>query len=79
MELKSSLVCFWITLLAFFLKEVMGKFKRAVNNDMQKFFIDQLKHATDRIDGKGQESLKEVGPEAFKCNLELILIRIEYF
>lgn len=44
---------------------------------MLKFFVDQLQHVTDRIDEKGQESLREVGPEVVKCNLELTLIRIE--
>lgn len=56
---------------------VREKFQKATKNNMLKFFVDQLQHVTDRIDEKGQESLREVGPEVVKCNLELTLIRIE--
>ena len=59
------------------LEVAMEKFRKATKNNMQKFFVDQLQHVTDRIGGKGQESLKEVGPEVVKCNLEVTLIRIE--
>ena len=56
---------------------VMEKFQKATKNNMLKVFVDQLQHVTDRIDQKEQESLREVGPEVVKCNLDLTLIRIE--
>ena len=59
------------------LEVVMEKFQKATKNNMLKVFVDQLQHVTDRIDQKEQESLREVGPEVVKCNLDLTLIRIE--
>lgn len=45
---------FLIELIGFMLEMVMEKFQKATKNNMQKFFVDQLQHVTDRIGAKGQ-------------------------
>ena len=49
---------FLIYPVTFFLEVLMGKFKKATKNDIQKFFIDQLKYTTYCIDRRRREALK---------------------
>ena len=59
----------------FFLEAVMAKFKKVAKNDLQKYLMDQLKHALDRIDGKGQKSLKEINSEAPEHSRESLQLK----
>ena len=62
---------------AFFLEEVMAKFKKVIKNDLRKYLMDQLKYVSDRIDGGGRKSFKEIYSEVPQHNRESTLIEEE--